>query len=81
MDTPGRFHLAAHETNYLSQKTRFRPSSDETNLINVITRCNEAECLTGRQGGDVDILIISALIPDYWPLLAGLTMAVALALV
>jgi hypothetical protein len=29
----------------------------------------------------VDILIISALIPDYWPLLAGLTMAVALALV
>ena len=52
MDTPGRFHLAAHETNYLSQKTRFRPSSDETNLINVITRCNETGCLTGRQGGD-----------------------------
>ena len=29
----------------------------------------------------VDVLIISALIPDYWPLLAGLTMAAVLALV
>jgi hypothetical protein len=29
----------------------------------------------------VDVLIISALFPDYWPLLAGLTMAAALALV
>jgi len=29
----------------------------------------------------VDVLIISALIPDYWPLLLGLTMAAALALV
>jgi len=29
----------------------------------------------------VDVLMISALIPDYWPLLAGLTMAAALALV
>jgi hypothetical protein len=29
----------------------------------------------------VDILVISVLIPDYWPLLAGLTMAAALALV
>ena len=29
----------------------------------------------------MDVLIISALILDYWPLLAGLTMAVALALV
>jgi len=29
----------------------------------------------------VDVLIISHLIPDYWPLLAGLAMALALALV
>jgi hypothetical protein len=29
----------------------------------------------------VDILVISALIPDYWPLLAGLTLAAALALI
>jgi hypothetical protein len=28
----------------------------------------------------MDILIISALFPDYWPLMAGLTMAAALAL-
>jgi len=28
----------------------------------------------------VDILIISAFMPDYWPLLAGLTMAAVLAL-
>jgi hypothetical protein len=29
----------------------------------------------------VDILVISALIPDYWPVLAGLTMAAALVLI
>jgi hypothetical protein len=29
----------------------------------------------------MDVIIISALFPDYWPLLAGLAMAVALALV
>jgi hypothetical protein len=28
----------------------------------------------------VDVLIISALVPDYWPLLAGLTMAAVLAM-
>ena len=29
----------------------------------------------------MDILIISALFPDYWPVLAGLAMAAALVLV
>jgi len=50
------------------KKTRFRPKQG---------------CLKGdnHMEATVDILIISALIPDYWLLLAGLAMAAALALV
>jgi hypothetical protein len=67
-DAPGRFHLAAHETNFLSQKNKI---------------LSEAECLEWAAIMEltVDILIISAFMPDYWPLLAGLTMAAVLALV
>jgi hypothetical protein len=41
LDTPGRFHLAAHETKYLSKK------QDSVQLCDN----NEAECLKGRQPG------------------------------
>jgi hypothetical protein len=61
----------------VSKKQDFVSSSDQSNFDQ---RDNLLEGATTMEA-TVDVLIVAALIPDYWPLLAGLAMAVALALV
>jgi hypothetical protein len=61
----------------VSKKQDFVSSSDQTNFDQ---RDNLLEGATTMEA-TVDVLIVIALMPDYWPLLVGLAMAVALALV
>jgi hypothetical protein len=60
----------------VSKKQDFVSSSDQSNFDQ---RDNLLEGATTMEA-TVDVLIITALIPGYWPLLAGLAMAAALAL-
>src|SRR5215469_18967188 len=74
--TPGRFHLAAYETNYLSQK-KISSGASVKGPQKLRNRSARAR-LTGGNGGCTNNLCTC---PGFWPLLAGLTMAEALALV
>jgi len=61
----------------VSKKQDFVSSSDQTNFDQRYNLLEGAATMEAM----VDVLIVIALIPDYWPLLVGLAMAVALALV
>jgi len=70
LPTPSAASISRHaKPTICLKKTRFRPP-----------HCEQS----GHRGENleamVDVLIISALVPDYWPLLAGLTMAAVLAM-